>query len=262
MAGTTLIFDTFLAPAWYKTYMYIVEYIERTLGIPTFLINGETLEDFSLAYADAGFVSTLSMLRLLQQQPCMVDVIAAPAFKGVDETAFFDVVVRRESSLQTLQDLERCTWADHTGQYRPALGTALIDCQEIAITSSQAQSLRLLLDGKVDATTLHSQMLEVVLNNSPHIAEQMRSIGSYRYTTGPLVVVGRHVPAAIRQGIQMALVNLTQDAFFAERLKEGQLEGFVPVTNAYFQPRHRLTTKLSAFELFETEERLSLLNRR
>ena len=63
-----IIFETFLAPAWYKMYQYMTEYVERTIGVPTFLLNGEALEDFADAYTDVGFLTPLAYIQLLNSE--------------------------------------------------------------------------------------------------------------------------------------------------------------------------------------------------
>lgn len=79
MSKPTLIFATFLAPVLYKTWLYITEYVERYVGIPTFLLPGEHLEDFAAGYIDAGFISGLSYVHLSSQDPCPVELLATPS---------------------------------------------------------------------------------------------------------------------------------------------------------------------------------------
>ena len=68
MSKPTLIFATFLAPVLYKTWLYITEYVERYVGIPTFLLPGEHLEDFAAGHIDAGFISGLSYVHFADEQ--------------------------------------------------------------------------------------------------------------------------------------------------------------------------------------------------
>src|SRR5579884_511147 len=115
----TLIFSSFLAPTRYKMCLYMTEYVERVLGVPTFLLNGESFEDFTSANADAGLLSPLSYMQLLNEQLSPVELIAAPLMQGADATdippGLVDIVVHRESTVHTESDLEACKWAYYAG---------------------------------------------------------------------------------------------------------------------------------------------------
>jgi len=245
MADQTFIFETFLAPAWYKTYLYVTEYIERRVGVPTFLLNGETLEDFAAAYADGGFISPLSYIQLLSQHPRSVELIAASIPPGVSDQealpSFFDIVVHKESAYRAMSDLESCNWAYHTGishvedRFMQEQGKAATNRRETTETSSQAQSLRLILEGAADATTIDSRMLNIVLQNSPRIAAQLRIIGTYSTSAGPLIVVATHVSPHLKHKVQQALLTMHEHAFFAQRLQEGNIERFIPASNTYYE---------------------------
>lgn len=245
MTDPVIIFGTFLPPAWYKTYLYITEYVERSVHIPTFLLNGETLEDFSAAYIDAGFINGFSYIQMLSQRPCPVELIAAPVLQDTEDReiapSFFDIVVRRESNLTSLRDLEGCVWAYHAGvshvedRFIYEQGTPLINFREMVEAGSQAQALHMVLDGKADAAAINSHMLDIVLRNSPRMAAKLRLLGTYSYAISPLVVVATRMPFELKREIQQAFLNIHQDAFYAQRLQESMIERFIPVNNTPYQ---------------------------
>lgn len=241
-----IIFETFLAPAWYKMYQYMTEYVERAIGVPTFLLNGEALEDFADAYTDVGFLTPLAYIQLLNQKPCPIELIVAPISLGDVQQGdippvFFDIVVRKESRITSASELEGCVWSYYTGmshvedqslyeQCLPALSVKMM-----VETHTQAQALRLVLDGTADATAIDAHMLDLVYRNSPHMADRLRILSAYCPSTGPLVVVASHLSTATRRKIQEAFLRMHQDAFFARRLREGSIDHFIPVSNSHYQ---------------------------
>jgi ABC-type phosphate/phosphonate transport system substrate-binding protein len=242
MTDATIIFETFLAPTQYKSYLYITEYVERYVNVPTFLLNGEALEDFGAGYADAGFISTTSFLQLLSQKPCPVELIAAPLMQDTDTPpTFFDVVVHKESSYMTTGDLNGCIWASyaqktHVEDY--AMDESVmpaIDFTDTIEATSQAQLLRLLLDGKAHAAAVDARIMDIVQHNSPRIAAQLRVLGTYCVSAGPLVAIASHVNAVLKQKIQEALLTMHLHPFYAQRLQEEAIERFIPITNPRYQ---------------------------
>ncbi|GCE25163.1 hypothetical protein KDA_06470 [Dictyobacter alpinus] len=246
MNDATLIFETFLTPTLYKTYQYITEYIERVLHIPTILLSGESLDDFEGGYADAGFMSANDYLQLQNLSPNSVELIAMSLEPDEHEqdsiSPFFDIIVRKESDFTSLGDLEYATWAYHVGmsqvedQFRDEQGNVLFHFRSMLETVSQAQSMRSVLNGTVDASAIEGSMVELVWRNSPHIAAQLRVIGTYSSTTSPLVVLAAHLDPAIKHRIREALLSMHQDPFFAQQLREGQIERFHPIASTYSQP--------------------------
>ena len=247
MTGETTIFETFLAPGWYKTCLYIVEHVEQCIGSPTFLLNGETLDDFTVAYADAGFVSPLAYMQLLGQQPCPVELVATPVFQsGEDqEPTFFDVVVRKESALIAMSDLTGCVLAmpvrtshveDHFLQWH---GMPTVDFRKIIEAPTQAQALRMVLDGKADATAVDSRMLDIVLHNCPSMTTQLRILGTSNPSSGPLVVVATHVNSQLKRKIQQSFLTIHHKPYFEQYMREKRIERFVPVTNQQDLALHR-----------------------
>jgi ABC-type phosphate/phosphonate transport system substrate-binding protein len=242
MTDTTIIFETFLASTQYKSYLYITEYVERYVNVPTFLLNGEVLEDFGAGYADAGFIGTTAFMQLLGQNPCPVELIAAPLMRHEDTPpTFFDIVVYNESPYMTLGDLNGCIWASCV--QKPRIEDCVIDEPVISAVdftdtieaTSQAQLLRLLLDRKAHAAAIDARIMDIVQHNSPRIAAQLRILGTYCISAGPLVAIASRINAALKQKIQEAFLTMHLHPFYAQRLQEEAIERFIPVTNPRYQ---------------------------
>ena len=263
MAKPTLIFASFLAPTLYKTYQHIVEYIEQYIGIPTFLICGESQEDFAEGYIDAGFLCGLAYVQLARQQPSPVELIAAPVLEGDryqrEPWYFSDIVVRKESPYESFEDLRGCRWAyneksSHSGYnlvYYSLFeqGKSLDYFGETIESGSHAHSLRLIMDGTVDAAAIDSHMLDLVLRNSSRIADQFRVIGSFGPSTIPPVVVSSHLHPAIKRKIRDAFLQMHRNAYFSHYLHDGLIERFVPITDAHYQDIREMYHKVQEHKI-------------
>ncbi len=257
-----IIFATFLAPAWYKTYRYVTEYVERYVHAPTFLLNGESLDDFASAYVDVGFVSPLAYIQLLDQNPCPIELIAAPVMVGANDPqippTFFDIVVRSDSTLLSTDDLRDCVWAYHTDsaqvedQSLYESGVSFADFRSCVEAPSQAQALRLVLDEEADATAIDERRLNLVLRNSPALAAKLRILSTFCPSSGPLVVVSRHLASQERQKIQEAFLTIHQDVLCAPHLKEDAIAKFIFVSNIYYKNMREHHAKLT--QQIHTEE--------
>jgi phosphonate transport system substrate-binding protein len=243
----TLIFTSFLAPTRYKMCLYMTEHVERVLGVPTFLLNGESFEDFRTADADAGLLSPLSYMQLSNEPSSPIALIAAPVLQGADELdmppGLVDIVVRRESSLHSQSDLANCTWAYYAGATRVedplacAQDMLSVSFHKTIETTSPAQALRMVLDGRADATAIDTHLLALVRRNSPYMDEQLRTLNTCCHTPGPLVVVAHHVHPLLKRQIQAALVNMHTHPLVSQQLHERHIERFVAITDDDYQMR-------------------------
>ncbi|GHO97006.1 hypothetical protein KSF_070540 [Reticulibacter mediterranei] len=241
----TLIFASFLAPTRYKMCLYMTEYVERTLGIPTFLLNGESFEDFASGDADAGLISPLAYAQLLSERAYPVELLAVPVFQHTDEAntppGLVKIVVRKESELQSESDLERCTWAYHasaTAVEEPpfyAREPLALHCRSMVEATSPAQALRMVLDGAADATAIDARLFALVNNNSPHMCNRLRVLNTCCRTPGPLVVVASHVHPRLKLQIQESLVSMHTHPLFAQQLHERNIQRFVAASDEYYQ---------------------------
>lgn len=245
MADSTLIFTTFLPSAWYKFALYMTEHVERCAETPTILLHDGRLDDFASGDADAAFIDILSYSRLLEQHPCPVELVAVPAMQDGDEDAlfasFFDVVVRRESNFHVPDDLEGCVWAYHGETahveddflyWQDAPGLHFSQAIE---TSSPAQALRYVLDGKADAASIDARVLDLALRNSPHMAARLRILGRGCHTVHPLIVVASRLAASLKQEIRDAFLTVHREPFFTPWLSEQGIERFNAAENSSSQ---------------------------
>jgi ABC-type phosphate/phosphonate transport system substrate-binding protein len=248
MTDPTLIFTTFLPSAWYKFALSIVEYVERSVHVPSILLHEGMLDDFATGNADVGFMDILSYLQLLE--PRSADIIAAPVMQdgsGDDLfSSFFDIVVRKESSLRVPDDLEGCAWAYHSGlshvedDFLYQQGIPALNFSKTIETTSPAQALRYVLDGKADATSIDARTFDIVLQNSPCMKERLRILGSGCHSSLPLVVVASNLDSYLKQKIQKAFLHIHQEPLFSQWVHDRGIERFAPATNSSDQDVHAM----------------------
>jgi ABC-type phosphate/phosphonate transport system substrate-binding protein len=223
----------------------MTEYVERTLGIPAFLLNGESFEDFASGNADAGLISPLAYAQLLSERAYPVELLAVPVFQSTDEAntppGLVKIVVRKESELQSESDLEHCTWAYHTSptavEEPPfyAREPLALHCRSMVEAFSPAQALRMVLDGTADATAIDARLFALVHNNSPHMCNRLRVLNTCCRTPGPLVVVASHVHPRLKLQIQESLVSMHTQPVFAQQLHEMNIQRFMAASDEYYQ---------------------------
>ncbi len=252
MKDQPLIFATFLSPVLYKTCLYITDYLEHATGIPTFLLPGEDLDDFATGAIDAGFISGLAYVHLTNHQPVPVELAAVPVLhnqkthKQHTPHALSDIVVRRSSSYTTVDDLQACVWACTIKEDRenPSYAEYQLEYEtffeqmpfkERIITFSHLHSLRLLLDGTVDAAIVSARLLDEIFEQSAKMHSQLRLIGSFNARTVPPVVISTHIDAQIRQQIIEALLTMHQHTFYGQRLHESSIARFLPAEESHYE---------------------------
>ncbi|GHO62074.1 hypothetical protein KSC_009660 [Ktedonobacter sp. SOSP1-52] len=246
MPSSTLIFEAILTSSCDNTYHYLAEYIERCVKVPTLLVRGEDIEDFSTSPADIGIIGAPYYLGLLRQSPRPVEAIAAPLALDAQELnlPFFDIVVRQDSPYQQVDDLYRCIWACHNQPVTLSedelekLDLPEISARQVKEAPSQAQALRMVINREADATSIDSFLLNLVIHNSPDMTAKIRSLGSYSLSTTPIVVIGRHVPRHLKQCIQDALLSAHRHPFLAPHLRDAQIARFLPLTHIYNRSEH------------------------
>lgn len=247
MTGQLLRFANFLSPALFPTYERIVDAIARATGIPASLETGEALDDLAQGHLAGGFICGLQYVHLSRDPLAMVELSAAPLLLGerYQQPCYFsDIVVRCDSPLTCFADLAGCSWAynetsSHSGYnlvYDSLLQRNLSPAYFASwrASGSHAHSLAMVARGEADATAIDSHVLAALLRDDPHLAAQVRTIGSFGPSAVPPVVVSRGLDAALRQAIREALLHMAHDPVDAEHLRHGFIERFVPVSDELY----------------------------
>jgi phosphonate transport system substrate-binding protein len=240
---STIHFATFLSPVLYKTYKYIADYVGKQIGCSTTLKTGQSLAEFADDGADIGFLCGLQYVHMKNLPACPVELLVAPVLQGQRyqhrPIYYSDVIVRRESSYASFDDLNGCIWAynervSHSG-YNLVCYSLLERNKtphyfgKTVATGSHLQSLQAILDGKADGAPIDSHLLDVLRQEKPEIAARIRVIDSLGPSTIPPLVISTRLDEYMKQRIQMVLLSMHEDPSAAKELHKGQIECFAPV---------------------------------
>src|SRR2546421_4375677 len=238
-------FATYLAPNLYPTYRYVAHYIGEKVGLPTTLTVGHSFSEFAEGQVDVAFMCGLPYVNMADELSCPIELLAAPVLLGERyqhrPVYFSDVVVRRESSYTSFEDLQGCRWAynqreSHSGWNNVCYsllerGRTLDYCGELIETGSHLRSIEKVLDGQADATAVDSQVLDVLFANDSRVAAELRVIDMLGPSSIPPVVIARRVDAGLKRAIGEALLSMHNDLLAARALAAGDIERFVQVSD-------------------------------
>ncbi|GAC1364414.1 MAG: hypothetical protein NVSMB44_23700 [Ktedonobacteraceae bacterium] len=247
-ARPTIRFANYLSPVLQETYTYIAHSMSIQTGYPTTSGVKQNLDDFAHGQVDAGFLCGLLYVHLTAQQSCPVELLAAPVLTGARYQGrphyFSDVVVRASGPYGTFADLRGCTWAYNEGASHSGCNLVNYSLLERGLSpryfgqlvrsGSHLNSLRMVLAGDADAAAIDSHLLAVVLRNDAQLAARVRVVDTFGPSAVPPVVVARRLDAGLKHAMREVLTTLHHDPFSARALREGGIERFVPVDDAWY----------------------------
>lgn len=251
MVLRTLRFATFLAPNMFPLYAFIARYVQARLGVQTQLIVGTSYERLC-DQADVIFLCGLAYIELRRMgEP--IEPLAAPLLHGERYAGrpiyYSDVIVRRNSSFRTFADLRGCSWAYNEPYSHSGPG---ITCHRLVQIGERPdyfgcvieagwheQSIRLVHEGKVDASAIDSHVLTLALHDHPELADELRVIDSLGPSTIQPVAVASWLAEGLKADLRAVLLEMNADTS-AQKVLAGRLvQGFVAITDEdYDDLRH------------------------
>ena len=259
----TLRFATFLSPVLYDAYAFIASSIGEQIGCPSQLMVGHSLEEFVEGEAHIGFVCGLLYSQRTHCPFCPIELLAAPVpypprYQG-KPLYFSDVIVHKESSFASFEDLQGCRWGynelvSHSGWnlvryslykqgHTPHFFGSTVE------TGSHQRSIDMVIQGKVEAAAIDSLVLDLFLLDNPNLAAQIRVIATLGPSAIPPVVVSKNLDVTLKQSIQALLLNMHRDPQAAKILHQSLIERFVPVTDEHYEDIYRMFTLVQAQEI-------------
>ena len=239
-------FATFLAPHLYHTYEHIARYVERTVGLPTALSVGQSLEEFAAGRVDVGFLCGLPYVRLADAPASPIELLVAPVLQGEryqqKPIYFSDVIVRSDSPYSSFDDIGGCTWAynqraSHSGYNLVCAsllewGKTLHYFGRMIESGSHQRSLELVLEGQADATAIDSHVLDVALSQNKDLAPRLRVVAVLGPSSIPPVVVARRLDNEVKCRLREVLLTMHNNPDGARGLHTGRIDHFVSVRDA------------------------------
>lgn len=245
---------SYLAENARPTYERIAGHVARRLGQPATLVAGvgwdERLRMLAEGQVDVGFICGLPYSRLHDRPDRPLDVLcapvmAAPRYQG-RPVYFTDVIVRRESPVQSFAELRggSFTYNDpgsHSGYNLPrhhllTLGETTGYFGRVVASGSHQASIRMVLDGEVDASGIDSVVLEQESRLQLALAPALRVVESIGPGPIPPVVVSTRLPDAIRARLRDVFLAMHEDPEGRVILADGLIARFVPAHDADYDP--------------------------
>jgi phosphonate transport system substrate-binding protein len=250
---------TFLAPAFFPFYAFLVRRISRHLGVPVELFVGTSYEQM-LTDADAGFLCGLAYLELTGGPDRLLEPLAAPVLCGERyggrPVYFSDVVVRRDSPCRSFADLRGRCWSfnealSHSGYgvtryHLVRLGETRGFFGQVIEAGWHERSLQLVCDGQVDASAIDSHVLAVTVRDRPELAERLRVIDSLGPSTIQPFVASRRLPMPWRVAMRTALLGVGRDPGARRMLAQAMVDGFAPVDDGNYDDLRRMRATCAA----------------
>ncbi len=235
----------------------IAAYLSQHLPIPVEFVDDipwpERYRQLDEGQIHAAWICGLPYVCRFDQPNPKIELLAAPVMAGARyenrPVYFSDVVVHRDSQFQTFADLRGASWSYNepgsqsgyniTRYHLATLGETAGFFGQVIGSGAHQQSLRLILEGKIDASAIDSTVLEWELAHRPEIGDQTRIIDRFGPSPIPPWVICTAVPLEIRQQLGQLLLGLDEEEDGRSILALGQLVRFTAVTNEDYDPiRH------------------------
>jgi phosphonate transport system substrate-binding protein len=177
-----------------------------------------------------------------------VEILAAPVIRRArykDLPVYFsDVIVRKESSFNTFADLRQSRWAinearSHSGYNLVRYHLATIGetggfFSEVIESGAHQNSLRMIIDGQIDAAAIDSTVLEMELEKDPKLKTLVRAIETLGPSPIPPWVASKTLQSALRESLRALLLNMHMDAEGRELLERARFSRFVAVQDSNY----------------------------
>jgi phosphonate transport system substrate-binding protein len=257
---SALRFATFLAPNMLPVYRFLAERISDCLGQPVELIVGTSFDQFERGEADLGVICGLPYVWLADRHPSPVEPLAAPVLHGARYGSrpiyYSDVVVRHDSPISCVEELEGRSWAynepaSHSGHTVTLYSLVAMGAQpgflgRVVEAGFHQRAIRLVAAGDVDAAAIDSQVLAIELRDHPRLADRLRVIGAFGPSTIQPVVASSGLPSRLKDQVRELLVGLTDDPLARPVLDYGLIGRFSAVDDAAYDDIRAMLATIEA----------------
>jgi phosphonate transport system substrate-binding protein len=234
---------TFLAPNVLPVYEAITRAVEDRLGLSAELIVETDYENCKLDLYEICFVCSLPYVSFESEGIAPAVPVAAPVLRGDRYGGlpiyYSDVIVHRDSSLETFADLRGASWAYNEPLSHSGYGITRYHLVRIGETNGffgavvesgfHERSMEMVSTGEIDASAIDSQVLGVAMRDDPALASTLRIIDSLGPSTIQPVAVSRRLDAEMRADIAQVLLDMHRDGRWQGALAHGDVDRFVAV---------------------------------
>jgi phosphate/phosphite/phosphonate ABC transporter binding protein len=253
-------FATFLAPNMLPVYRCLAERISDRLGQPVELVVGTSFDQFERGEADLGVICGLPYVWLADRHPSPVEPLAAPVLHGARYGGrpiyYSDVIVRHDSPISRVEELEGRSWAynepaSHSGHTVTLYSLVAMGAQpgflgRVVEAGFHQRAIRLVAAGAVDAAAIDSPVLAIELRDHPRLADGLRLIGSFGPSTIQPVVASSGLPSRLKDQVRKLLVGLTDEPLARPVLDYGLIDHFTAIDDAAYDDIRAMLATIEA----------------
>ncbi len=254
-----LVVASYLAENARPIYERIAAYVGQRLGEAAELTRAPWAERLRLL--DDGGVNVAFLCGLpYSRRVDRLALLGAPVMAALryrDRPVYFtDVIVRRDSPVRSFRELRGRVWAYNDGDSNSGyvvprdhlltLGETRGFFGDVIASGSHQRSIRLVLDGKVDASGIDSTVLELEQAQQPDVALGLRVVESLGPCPIPPVVVAARRPEALKARLREVLLAMHADPAGRAILADGLIARFVPVRDADYDPIREMLRRAAA----------------
>jgi phosphonate transport system substrate-binding protein len=239
----------------------IVEYLDDRPGLEIELVGNlpwqKRAELLDAGRIHVAWLCGLYYVRRVDRVDARIELLAAPVMLGERyqhrPIYFSDVVVRSDSAYRTFAELRGASWAynepgSHSGYnvvryHLHELGEPSSYFGQVVESGAHQASLRMVLDGRVDASAIDSTVLETELERQPELRSRLRIIETLGPSPAPPWVVARSLSRARREILRELLLGMHDDPEGLAILGAGRMAGFARVEDEDYDPIRRMARK-------------------
>ncbi|MBW8184386.1 phosphate/phosphite/phosphonate ABC transporter substrate-binding protein [Shewanella nanhaiensis] len=169
-----------------------------------------------------------------------IELLATPVLKASryqNKAVYYsDIMVPTQSHIQTFDDLQGASWAynepnSHSGSYlmRSHLAAQGLDSRylgRVIESGAHQESIKMLLNGDVDASAIDSWVFELELANNPSLATKLRVIETLGPSGFPPFIISKRVPEYLRQALRSTMLAMNKDPLGREILDSVKISHF------------------------------------
>jgi phosphonate transport system substrate-binding protein len=232
----------------------LTRYVGERLGLTTQFVDSipwqkrqQLLDD---GVIHSGWICGLPYVLLADRPRPRMELLAAPVMAAAryagQPVYFSDVVVRHDSPAHSFLDLRGSHWGyneprSHSGYevvryHLSRLGERAGFFGKAIETGAHQETLRSILDGKVDASAIDSTVLETELRHRPALRKQLRVIGTLGPSPVPPWIVSRCLPRMLRLRLRGVMLGMHKDSGGRAILREARMARFAGVTDRDYDP--------------------------
>ncbi len=185
-----------------------------------------------------------------QRRGAGLELLAAPVWRGDryggEAIYFSDVVVHRDSPLQTFEELRGSAWAYNEPNSLSGYAVMLARLAEARETAaffgrrvnagSHSEALNMVLAGQVDCAAIDTTVLDLRQRQQPDVANRLRIVETLGPNPMPPWVVGTHVAPADRAALRRTLLQMHETVGGQAVLAELPISRFAPMQDRDYDP--------------------------